>query len=203
MLFPPRTSQPQFTCSLDRARIPFGPMRVIVTRDSQETSSLAYAGSLDLHEDPGAIERIDVARQYPALRGVLLNLNADESPFSTLACKVWVATEAASAETTEFASRIDLAVSHGAQELGQAQYQDLANRLAALLEPEPGDALRVELQIWPAEFAGRRPGFCLRLLLFSRGVGRQQAQLRWNLGLARVQQALLFLARAIRQGRLE
>jgi hypothetical protein len=60
----------------------------------------------------------------------------------------------------------------------------------------------VELQISPAAFSGGRQGFCMRLLLFSTGE-RQQAQLRWNLGLARVQQALLFLARAIRQGRLE
>jgi hypothetical protein len=79
----------------------------------------------------------------------------------------------------------------------------LADRLAALLEREPGDSLRVELQILPAQSAGGRQGFCLRLLLFSRGAGQQQAQLRWSLGLARVQQALLFLGRAIRQGRLE
>jgi hypothetical protein len=178
-------------------------MRVIVTKDSRDTSSLAYAGSLDLHEDPAAIARIDAARQYPALRHLLLNLNEDESPFSTLRCKVWTAMEDAGAEPAEFASRIDLVVSGGAGELGRAQYEDLADRLATLLEREPGDALSVELRILPAQSAGGRQGFCLRLLLFSRGTGQEQAQLRWSLGLARVQQALLFLARAIRQGRLE
>lgn len=177
-------------------------MRVTVTTVPQQTRSVAHQDSLDLHDDPGAIGRIDPARQYPTLRGLLLNLNDDGSPFSTLGCKVWVATEAPSAGTCEFASRVDLVVSQGMQ-LGQAQYEDLANRLAALLEPEPGDALRVELQILPAAFAGGRQGFCMRLLLFSTGEGQQQAQVRWSFGLARVQQALLFLARAIRQGRLE
>jgi hypothetical protein len=59
------------------------------------------------------------------------------------------------------------------------------------------------LQILPAEFADGRRGFCLRLLLFSRAAAQEQAKLRWSLGVARVQQALLFLARALRQGRLD
>lgn len=177
-------------------------MRVMVTKDDRERR-LVFAQPLDLHDDPLAIGRIEPACQYPALRGLLSNLNAEESPFSTLACKVWTATDAAGDAPDEFASRIDLIVSHGGDELDQAQYEELANRLAVLLEREPGDALRVELQVLPAQFIGGRQGSCLRLLLFSRGAGQQQAQLRWNLGLARVQQALLFLARAIRQGRLE
>lgn len=177
-------------------------MRVIVTKDSGHICSVARPERLDLREEPGTIERIDVARQHPALRGLLLNLNADESPFSTFGCKVWAATEGTGVEASVFASRIDLVVWQGAEELGQAQYEDLANRLAELLEREPGDALRVELQISPAQFAGGRQGFCLRLLLFASGAAPEQARLRWSLGIARVQQALLFLARAIRQNRV-
>ena len=177
-------------------------MRVIVTKDSGHICSVAHPERLDLREEPGAIERIDVARQHPALRGLLLNLNADESPFSTFGCKVWAATEGTGVEPEVFASRIGLVVWQGAEELGQAQYEDLANRLAELLEREPGDALRVELQVSPAQFDGGRQGFCLRLLLFAGGAAPEQGRLRWSLGIARVQQALLFLARAIRQNRV-
>ncbi|PYU26976.1 MAG: hypothetical protein DMG32_08925 [Acidobacteria bacterium] len=177
-------------------------MRVIVTRDTQESCSAAVGPErLDLKEDPGAVARIDLARQYPSLGGFLLNLNAEESPFATFGCKVWASTEGAGAEPSEFASRIDLIVSRGAEEPDEAQYDDLARRLAELLEREPGDALRVELQVSPAQLARGQQGFCLRLLLFARGAGEKQAQVRWSLGLARVQQALLFLARAIRQNR--
>lgn len=178
-------------------------MRVSVTKDSQARRGLADSERFDLHDDPRSIGRIEAARQHPSLRGLLLNLNEDESPFSTLACKVWSVIEPAAAEPSEFVSRIDLVASQGAQELGEAQYHDLARRLAELLEREPGDALRAELQILPAEFAGGRQGFCLRLLLYSRAAAEEQAKLRWSLGIARLQQALLFLARALRQGRLD
>ena len=206
-----------FACSVNRASIPsqpgpptraafarvgVGTMRVIVTKDSRQSCLLTGPERLDLREEPGAIARIDAARQHPTLSGLLLNLNADESPFSTLGCKVWTATESAEAEPSVFASRIDLVVSHGAEELDEVRYDDLARRLAGLLEHEPGDALRAELQISPAQLAGERQGFCLRLLLFARGAGQEQARLRWSLGLARVQQALLFLARAIRHNRV-
>jgi len=181
-------------------------MRVIVTkiaaRDDGQSCSVVGPDTLDLREEPAAIERIDAARQHPGLRGLLLNLNAEESPFSTFGCKVWVTTETAEAEPSVFASRIDLVLAHRPEVRDSAQYEELANELAKLLEREPGDALRVEVIISPAEFAGGRQGFCLRLLVFARAVAQEQARLRWTLGLARVQQALLFLARAIRQNRV-
>ena len=176
-------------------------MRVVVTKDNQEICNAADPERLDLREDPGSIVGIDAARQHAALRGLLLNLNADESPFATFGSKVWASTEGAGAESNEFASRIDLLVAHGAQEPDEAQYDDLAHRLARLLEREPGDALRVKLQISSARFARGRQGCCLRLVLLACGATQEQAQMRWGLGLARLQQALLFLARAIRQSR--
>jgi hypothetical protein len=175
---------------------------VSVTKGDRKSCSVDHPDRLDLRENPGSIARIDAARQHPTLGGLLMNLNADDSPFSTFSCKLWADTDAANAEPSVFASRIGLVVSQRAGELGEAGYEDLASRLAGLLEREPGDALRVELQISPAEFAGGRQGFCLQLVLFARGAAPQQAQVRWSLGLARVQQALLFLARAIRQNRV-
>lgn len=175
-------------------------MRVVVTNDSGQGCTVAGPERLDLRQDPRAIERIDAAREHPALRALLLNLNSEESPFWTFGCKVWTAQDHG-AEPNVFASRIDLIISQGANP-GRAQYDEIATRLAGLLEREPGDALSAEVHISSAQFAGGRDGFCLRLFLFARAAGEEQARLRWNLGLARVQQALLFLARAIRQNRV-
>ena len=176
-------------------------MRVIVTDDSGQGCSVAGPERLDLREEPAGIDRIDAARRYPAFRGLLLNLNSDESPFATFGCKVWTE-DGEGAEPIGFASRIDLVISQGADRLGRAQYHEMATRLAGLLGREAGDAVRAELHISPAQFTGGFEGFCLRLLLFARGAAQDQAQLRWSLGLVRVQQALLFLARAIRQNRV-
>ena len=175
-------------------------MRVIVKDDSGQGCSVAGPERLDLREEPAGIDRIDAARSYPAFRGLLLNLNSDESPFATFGCKVWTE-DGEGAEPIVFASRIDLVISQG-ERLSRAQYHEMATRLAGLLEREAGDAVRAELHISPAQFTGGFEGFCLRLLLFARGAAQDQAQLRWSLGLVRVQQALLFLARAIRQNRV-
>ena len=175
-------------------------MRVIVTDDSGQACSVGGPERLDLREKPAGIEHIDAARRYPTFRGLLLNLNADESPFTTFGCKVWIE-DVEGDEPSVFASRIDLVISQG-ERLSRAQYDEMATRLAGLLEREAGDAVRAELHISPAQFTGGSEGFCLRLLLFARGRAQDQAQLRWSLGLVRVQQALLFLARAIRQNRV-
>jgi hypothetical protein len=175
-------------------------MRVVITKESSPIA-LGGAARLDLREDPGSVASIDAARQHPALRGLLLNLNEDESPFETLGCKVWTTTGDTAAEPHVFASRVDLVLSGRPDQAGETHYDDLARRLAELLEREPGDALRAELRIAPARFVGGRQGFCLRLILFAQAAAAEQARLRWTLGIARVQQALLFLARAIRQNR--
>lgn len=175
-------------------------MRVTVTNDSGRDCSFVGPERVDLREKPGGIEHIEAARRHPTLRGLLLNLNSDESPFATFGCKVWMEDVEAD-EPIVFASRIDLVISESAQ-LGRAQYVEMATRLADLLEREPGDAVWAELHISQAQFAGGFEGFCLRILLFARGAKQDQAQMRWSLGLARVQQALLFLARAIRQNRV-
>jgi len=174
-------------------------MRVAITNDKQEIGGVS--GSVDLRENPRAIAHIDVARQHPALGGLLLNLNSEESPFSTLGCKVWSSIETAEMEPDVFSSRVDLVVREETGLSGQSQYEDLARRLAELLEREPGDSLRVELHIAPTGFADVRQRYRLRLVLCASGKGEQQARWRWTLGIARMQQALLFLGRAIRQNR--
>lgn len=174
-------------------------MRVVVTTDKHEIGGISEP--LDLRENPRAIANIDAARQYPVLGGLLLNLNSEESPFSTLGCKVWSSIEIAQAEPDVFSCRLDLAMREQIGVGGQPEYEDLARRLAELLEREPGDALRVELHIAATGLSDIRHEYCLRVFLCASGKGEQQARLRWTLGIARMQQALLFLARAIRQNR--
>ncbi len=55
------------------------------------------------------------------------------------------------------------------------------------------------MRISPVAFATDDDGFCLRIILYARGETLEQARVRWGLGLARVQQALLFVARELRQ----
>jgi hypothetical protein len=174
-------------------------MRVTVTEVEQQVGGLSEP--LDLRQDPRSIASIDAARQHPAFGGLLLYLNSEESPFSTLGCKVWSSIDDSEPEPNKFASRIDVVIRQDAGGHGKVQCEELARRLAELLEGEPGDALQAELHIARTALASVRQEYCLRLILCSRGRGEQQARLRWTLGIARVQQALLFLARAIRQSR--
>jgi hypothetical protein len=77
---------------------------------------------------------------------------------------------------------------------------DLSSGLKELLERDTGEALRATLRISSCEFAAdKRKGFCLEVRLIAEGSSAQQAESRRGLGLARVQQALLFRSRAMKQ----
>jgi hypothetical protein len=173
-------------------------MRIAVVFDPAETCSVRGARHFDLHLDAGAIERIDAARQHVPMRTFLANVNTSDSIFATIGCKVWTAVEPANTELEVFASRVDLIFLQEATNFGRGPHEDLASRLAQLLERDSGETLRSELRISPVEFAGEDRGFCLRMILFARGATREQAEARWGLGLARMQQALLFVARGLR-----
>ena len=75
-----------------------------------------------------------------------------------------------------------------------------ASGLKELLERDTADTVRAVLRISPCDFtAENRRGFCLSIRLVAEGSSAQQAELRWGLGLARIQQALLFRSRALKQ----
>jgi hypothetical protein len=79
-------------------------------------------------------------------------------------------------------------------------YVDLSSGLKELLERDTADTVRAALRISSCDFtAFNRVGFCLSIRLVAEGGSAQQAELRWGLGLARVQQALLFRSRALKQ----
>ena len=81
-------------------------------------------------------------------------------------------------------------------------YFSLAEKLASLLkEAGSAESLAVSLSLSTAGPAAeaKSAGFALMLRLQARGNSSQQAALRWGLGLAHVQQALLFTSRYLRQ----
>jgi hypothetical protein len=178
-------------------------MRVVITTDAapeQPATGSHDPEQLDVW-DADAIRGEAAASESTVLRGFLSSLSDKESPFSIVSYKLWTEDSNLESEPIVFASRVDLTISNGAQGLDRYQYEDFAAELAKLLERESGDALRVELQIGSVPFPGGRQGLSLGVLLLAHGASRDQAQLRWSLGVARVQQALLFEARALRQGR--
>jgi len=179
-------------------------MRIVITTDG--AAGRPPAGS-DVPEeldgwDAEEIREDTAVGELPVFRGFLSSLSDEQSPFSIVSYKLWSADGNWESEPIVFASRVDLTISNGAQTLDRHQYLDFAAGLAKLLDREPGNALRVELQIGSVRFPEARQGLSLGVVLVARGAGRDQAQLRWSLGLTRVQQALLFEARALRQGRL-
>lgn len=164
-----------------------------------EDSSNSYA---DLRENAKAIDRLEAARQHPPLRSLLMAVNSGDSIFSTARSKTWLAQVGATAtEPCEFASRVDLVFAAEPFNLDGGRFASLTQRLQELLAREASpDTQRCELRVCPCHFrAGARKGLCLRILLYARGATPEQARLRWGIGLARIQQALLFTSRVLRQ----
>jgi hypothetical protein len=157
---------------------------------------------LDLRANPQDIEKIAGARQYLPLRNFLTSMNSAESIFATAGA----ATKSDSPATVsagspyEFASHAKIVFAATALNWERKNYAGLSSGLKELLERDTADAVRAVLRISPCDFtAENRRGFCLSVRLVAEGSSAQQAELRWGLGLARVQQALLFRSRALKQ----
>jgi hypothetical protein len=155
---------------------------------------------LDLRRDPHAVDRIPLARAYLALRNFLIAVNSAESVFATAA----VAVESSSSPDVsadsiyEFGSRISLVFAEPSLNFDRGHYAELTAGLKELLERDSGESVQGKLQVSSCEFPRQsRRGFCLDIRLTARGDSGKQAELRWGLGLARLQQALLFRARGL------
>jgi len=156
----------------------------------------------DLRANLQDIEKIAEARQYLPLRNFLASVNGAESIFATAGA----ATKSDSPATVsagpayEFASQATIVFAAPGFNWEQKYYAGLASGLKELLERDAADTVRAVLRISPCDFtAENRRGFCLSIRLVAEGSSAQQAELRWGLGLARVQQALLFRSRALKQ----
>jgi len=153
---------------------------------------------LDLRNDPKALQEIEPARRHRPLHNFLATVNSADSVFSTASCRVWLEPETDA--TSEFASEIDLFFALEDLNAERSHYEGLCQRLLELLAHESGETVRAELRVRRCRFRQTGGnGNCLALFLRARGETAGQAEIRWGLGLAHVQQALLFVSRTVRQ----
>jgi len=178
-------------------------MRIQIVEDTAENLTFPPSDEyVDLRENPHALERIAAAREYLPLRNFLTAVNSPGSVYTSVS----VATESRSPGDSstsgayEFGSRVSLVFAVPSLNCDRNQFAELTERLKELLERDSGGEVWGVLGISPCNFSEqRRQGFCLEIRLVASGESAKQAETRWGLGLARVQQALLFRARALGQ----
>jgi hypothetical protein len=157
---------------------------------------------VDLREKPGAIQKIVAAREYPPLRNFLTTVNGTESIFTTVSASTRSDLPAAisGAGAHEFAFEATLVFAEPSLNFERRQYAELGSGLKELLEKDTADTLRAVLRIASCDFpAQSRRGYCLGIRLVAEGDSPEQAELRCGLAMARIQQALLFRARSLKQ----
>ena len=157
---------------------------------------------LDLRNDAGAISRIGAARENPPLAALIVSVNGDASLFSTTRAKTWSAAAQGNGEdgAAEFGSRVELVLADPKLRENSAMTEDAVRRLVELWMKESGaDTLSARLEVLPCRLgAAAAKGAAIRISLSARGETPEQARMRWGLGVARLQQALLFVSRAMR-----
>jgi hypothetical protein len=180
-------------------------VRVDIVEVPQEEQVLVFppeADYIDLRATPEAIGQVPAARQHLPLRNFLTSINSPESVFSTADVSTKCDSPAAISAglAYEFASQTGIVFAETSLNWERRHYEDLASTLKQLLEREAADSVRVALRISSCDFKEEhRRGFCLSVRLVAEGSSAQQAELRWGLGLARIQQALLFRSRSLKQ----
>jgi hypothetical protein len=182
-------------------------VEIVETGESREPVAIFPPSEdyLDLRENPQTVGQIPAARQYPPLRDFLITVNGPESIFATSDATTKADEPAAvPGGGYEFASQAGLVFAAPHFNWDPVHYIELCSSLKELLERDPSDAVRAALKISPCHFTeeGRR-GYCLGIRLVAEGNSAQQAELRWGLALTRVQQALLFLSRGLKQHLME
>jgi hypothetical protein len=174
-------------------------MHVAEEAGSQGLSFPPAQDYVELRGNPQGAQRIPVAVENPPLRNFLDSVNAPQSLFASFGASAsGLPGEASAASPGVFRSRVTLIFSELALNLQRDLYEQLAVQLAGLLLRESGDALSCDLEVARCAFAAGE-GQCLRIALTARAASVEQARIRWGLGLARVQQALLYCSRHMRQ----
>lgn len=156
---------------------------------------------LDLGENPAAIAQIEAARENSPMTTFLMSVNGAGSLFTTVRAKVWDEPSAQAGAEFTFHSRVDLMFARSEFNFMPERYEDVVQRLVTLwMRDSSGDTLSVRLEILPCVYgSAKKEGAALRLILIARSASAEQARVRWGLGIVRVQQALLFVSRAMRQ----
>jgi hypothetical protein len=156
---------------------------------------------LDLRENPGAITQIAAARENPPFARLLLELIEEGSLYRTVRAKIWPATAGSAGGEDSFQSRIELIFAHDSFNTMPERFEDVVRRLVELwMKDASAETLAARLEILPCGYkTSGRDGAALRITLAARGANEDQARTRWGLGLVRLQQALLFVSRAMKQ----
>ena len=155
---------------------------------------------VNLRENPEAISGIAAALEHPPMAGFLSAINGDSSLFSTVRVKIWASAPSQSGEEPSFQSRIDLIFAYQPFNFVAGHYDEAVRRLVELCMKDSADSLTARLEILPCLFDGQSNlGAGLRIVFTARGASPEQARTRWGLGLMKLQQALLFVSRAMRQ----
>lgn len=159
----------------------------------------------DLRTSPADIEKIEAARQHRPLSVFLSAVNSGDSLFSSVRAQTGLEHRASPEEACLFSTRVVLAFVDPPMNFDHQTYATLLEGLEELLAKGGGsESLRVELALHPCRYNDfARWGTCLVVLLEASGRTGEQAILRWGLGLAHVQQALLFSSRVLRQERAQ
>jgi len=156
-------------------------------------------GYVDLRKQPQAFQLVPAAEANPALGRFLEIVNGAESLFASFGATAGEAAAQPGAAPAAFGSSVTLVFADPTLNHQRDRYEHLAVQLSGLLLREPAEALTCELAVAGCEFPSEsRPGHCLRISLLARGETPDHARVRWGLGLARVQQALLYCSRQIR-----
>jgi hypothetical protein len=156
----------------------------------------------DLRSDASLVARIRAAKEYPPLGALLASIHGDLSIFSSVCAKIWIDEPEGNPDRDwEFHSRCDLILHYQQLRYSIENVEDAMRKLVDLWMREPAaDSLRVRIELLPCKFvAEKHEGAALRIEVAARGESEERARMRWGLGLARVQQALLFVSRGVRQ----
>ncbi len=158
---------------------------------------------LDLRSSPALVEKIEAARGHRPLSNFLFAVNSGDSLFASVRAQTWLEHRTSQEETCLFSTRVVLSFADTPMNFEHETYARLMEGLEGLLAKDGGsESLRIKLSLYPCRYADvARWGICLVVLLEASGGTREQAVLRWGLGLAHVQQALLFSSRVLRQER--
>jgi hypothetical protein len=156
---------------------------------------------LGLRENPGAITQIVAARENPPFARLLLELNEEGSLFLTVRARAWPTPSQQAGGEDCFHSRIELIFAQDPFNAMPERFEDVVRRLVELwMKDFSADTLAARLEILPCSYKlSGRDGAALRITLTARGANAEQARTRWSLGLVRLQQALLFVSRAMKQ----
>lgn len=160
---------------------------------------------LDLRANPAAIEEIEAARQHRPLANFLSAVNSADSLFASVRAQTGLEHRTSHEEACLFSTRVVIAFADPPMNFDHQSYAGLLEGLEGLLAKGGGsESLRVELSLHVCRYNDvERWGTCLVVLLQASGRTDEQAVLRWGLGLAHVQQALLFTSRVLRQERAQ